>query len=296
MSESTTSEKKSSLSTVAVGRHGAILQTMDDMWSMAVAIAGSGLAPSSYNTNSQPDTKKIFVALQMGAELGMPPMTSLKSIAVINGNPSLWGDGLIAKARATGLIANTDTWFELDGKRIKDHEIPPREKMQDSLTAYYLLRRKDTDEVITGSFSVAEAKQAKLWDDPKKYPWKQYPKRMLMARARGYAIKDGIPEALGGFMVAEEAQDLPLVVEEIPSRSDELAEEIEQVIVLQEDPTLNPDQAEKLEHDIKTILPNDSAKNTCEFVLKRQLKNLEEVKQSEVEKILAEAQKLKESR
>ena len=48
--------------------------------------------------------------------------------------------------------------------------------------------------------------QAGLWG--KQGPWKQYPKRMLQMRARGFAIRDAFPDALRGMYMAEEVQDI----------------------------------------------------------------------------------------
>ena len=39
---------------------------------------------------------QILCAIQYGREIGLSPMQALQSIAVINGKPSIYGDGLIA--------------------------------------------------------------------------------------------------------------------------------------------------------------------------------------------------------
>jgi hypothetical protein len=65
------------------------------------------------------------------------------------------------------------------------------------------------------TFSVADAKRAKLWF--KAGPWTTYPDRMLQMRARGFAIRDTFPDALRGVIIAEEAQDHPTEVREVPN-------------------------------------------------------------------------------
>ena len=66
---------------------------------------------------------------------------------------------------------------------------------------------------------MADAKQAGLWDQNPtvtKYgktkandsPWYRYPKRMLKARALGFAWEDGGADALKGMMYREEAEDM----------------------------------------------------------------------------------------
>ena len=65
------------------------------------------------------------------------------------------------------------------------------------------------------TFSVADAKRAKLWF--KAGPWTTYPDRMPQMRARGFAIRDTFPDALRGVITAEEAQDHPTEVRDVPN-------------------------------------------------------------------------------
>ena len=59
-------------------------------------LAKSTIVPKNYQNRSG----DILVAIQMGAELGLKPIQSLQSIAVINGRPSVYGDGLLALVQA----------------------------------------------------------------------------------------------------------------------------------------------------------------------------------------------------
>ena len=72
----------------------------DGLYRVAEIMSQSGLVPSSYN--NQP--AKIFVAVQMGMELGLSPMASLQNIAVINGNPSIWGDAVLGIVSGSGIL------------------------------------------------------------------------------------------------------------------------------------------------------------------------------------------------
>src|SRR5688500_16008137 len=51
-------------------------------------MAKSDLVPKDYK--GKPGN--ILVAVQMGAEIGLPAMQSIQNIAVINGKPSIYGD------------------------------------------------------------------------------------------------------------------------------------------------------------------------------------------------------------
>ncbi len=48
-----------------------------------------------------------------------------------------------------------------------------------------------------------DAKVAGLTEDPKRKPWRQYVKRMLQMRSRGWCLKDCVPEVTAGIKMPE---------------------------------------------------------------------------------------------
>jgi hypothetical protein len=155
---------------------------MEEAFRVSTAIAQSGLAPKGLDRPEQ-----ILVAIMAGAELGLAPFQSLQSFAVVNGRPTLWGDGLMAVARSGGVRVRE--WIEGEGDR---------------MIAHCEVTRPD-GEVIPRRFSVADAKKAGLWG--KAGPWQNYPQRMLAMRARAWALRDGCADMLRGFQVREEVED-----------------------------------------------------------------------------------------
>lgn len=160
---------------------GLVPQTLDDVYRLAQAIAKSGLAPQQMRT-----PEAITVAILTGLELGLPPMFALNKIAVINGRPTLWGDAI------PGIL-----WSR--GFKLRE--------WKDGDTAHCEVTRPSGD-VIERTFSVDNAKAAKLWG--KAGPWTQFPDRMLAVRARSFAARDGAADVLGGLYVAEEIDGGPL--------------------------------------------------------------------------------------
>lgn len=158
-------------------------QNLEEAFRLASAIAASGLAPRGLDKSEQ-----IMVAIMAGAELGLAPFQSLQSFAVVNGRPTLWGDGLVAVVRARGV--RIKEWTEGEG---------------DAMVAHCEVTRPDTGETIPSAFSVPDAKKAGLWG--KAGPWQQYPKRMLKARARAFALRDGCADMLRGIHIREEVED-----------------------------------------------------------------------------------------
>ena len=145
------------------------------------------MAPPSLET-----AEKAMVAILHGLEIGLTPMAALQSIAVVNGRPTVYGDGAIALVRASGKCEYIREEVKGDGE---------------AMAAVCEVKRKGEERPIIGRFSVGDAKRAGLWG--KKGPWTQYPKRMLTMRARAFAMRDGFADVLRGLGIAEEVQDIP---------------------------------------------------------------------------------------
>jgi hypothetical protein len=152
-----------------------------------------------------------------GLELGISPMRAFDGITIINGRKCIYGSLIPALLRFHGC---------------KIREWQTGAQFSDDYTAHCEITRPD-GEVIYYSYSVADAKQAKLWqlDQPKVPGWEWYfdpqsksrkkkwgtvendanwfkhPKRMLIHRARGFCANDGCSDYLSGLYPAELMDD-----------------------------------------------------------------------------------------
>ena len=153
----------------------------------ATTLSKSGLVPKEF----QGKPANILVAVQWGYEIGLAPMQALQNIAVINGRPSLWGDSLLALVKQHKNFAGCREWME---GTIAFCEIKST------------LNNGEVEATLA-QFSEADAQKAGLLN--KQGPWRQYPKRMMQLRARGFAIRDAFPDAIKGLITAEEAMDYP---------------------------------------------------------------------------------------
>jgi hypothetical protein len=121
------------------------------------------------------------------------------------------------------------------------------------MTAHCLVKRRyneDMEETVA-TFSVLDAKQARLWG--KQGPWQQYPKRMLAMRARGFAIRDAFPDAMKGMITAEEAQDYPTAPRDVTPKANPLDNIKPPVEAVQEAPA--PIEVEPIEEAIEIQEP-----------------------------------------
>jgi hypothetical protein len=176
--------------------------TMDEVARIAEMVHAANMAPYGFKT-----PQAIGTAIMMGLELGLKPMFALQKIAVINGRPSIWGDAVPALIYASQLVDEFEEWIEGEG---------------DDRVAHCKIKRKGFDKAVERTFSVADAKQARLWDTreivdkwdrgakvgqkPNDSPWFKYPARMLQMRARGFCSRDAVPDVLGGLYLREELE------------------------------------------------------------------------------------------
>lgn len=168
--------------------NGLRLTTLGEMEKFAKYAIQSRLVPKEIDSIT-----KGVIALQMGAELGMTPLLSLQSIAVINGRPTLWGDAMLGLCQRSQYFDHATFKEWLSGTA-----------GQDDWTGHTKCRRTN-GEVVERTFSVADAKKAGLWT--KSGPWTQYPQRMLQYRARAFALRDTFADVLRGLHATEEMVD-----------------------------------------------------------------------------------------
>lgn len=158
----------------------------DGAYRIAKVVHAAGMAPASLDS-----LEKVMVAILHGLEVGLTPMNALQSIAVINGRPTIWGDGAVGLIRASGLLEYMNEYY------LKE-DTP-------EMKAVCEVKRKGEAKPVVTDFSMADAKKADLLG--KKGPWQNYPKRMLKMRAR-WALRDTFSDVLKGLHMREEMEDL----------------------------------------------------------------------------------------
>lgn len=216
------------------GNSGVKLATLEDAFRFSTAVVKSGLAPKGFGT-----AEAVLIALQHGAEIGLPPMASLQSIAVINGRPGIYGDSALALVRGSGLCVHhgeaetnddIDPLFRELQFAMFQKDVEATKKLSKQFTIAQAKIKADTDDfgvtIATARegglleferFTIADAKKASLWG--KEGPWKQYPKRMLKFRARGFKLRDTYGDVLKGLRTIEELQDIPAEKNVTPQQS-----------------------------------------------------------------------------
>ena len=77
--------------------NGLSLSTMADAMAFSTMVSKTEFAPKDFR--GKPEA--CLLAIQHGSEIGLSPMQSLQSIAVVNGRPTIYGDAALAVCLAS---------------------------------------------------------------------------------------------------------------------------------------------------------------------------------------------------
>ena len=159
---------------------------MNDL--VALQSISKELAQSRLHAHRNP-ADVLFVIL-VGEFLGLNAATALMNIYNVNGMPTMKADLKLALAKRHPEYAGCEIDANTERCIVK------------------MKRRNEngTEESITSTFTIDDAKRAGLF--PKKDNWRNYPQRMLKARAISYAVNDLFPDIVFGMLSSEEAQDI----------------------------------------------------------------------------------------
>jgi hypothetical protein len=147
---------------------------------LAGKISGTEFVPESLRGK----TAAVAAAILYGRELGLEPMTSLRSINVIKGKPTLSAEAM----RAMVLAAGHDIRFaEMTAAR-----------------CVIVGRRKGQEDSTTVTFTMDDAKKMGVGGGAQ---YSKMPRQMLAARATAELCRLIFADAIGGLMVDVEALD-----------------------------------------------------------------------------------------
>ena len=158
-----------------------IPRTLDESADLAERFAKSTLLPKSMQGKA-PD---VLVTIMAGAEMGLAPMASLRSIHVIEGKPVLSADGMIAIILGSGKAV----YFS-------------RVEESDTSVTYETLRvGAKSPQRCTWTLVMAKSAGLHLKDN-----WRAYPRAMLASRAKAELARDVFPDVLAGCYTIEESE------------------------------------------------------------------------------------------
>jgi len=171
-----------------------VLETMRELTSMVKHYMRAGMVPRGLEGRNQAETEaRVAVAIEYGMALGFTSLQSMAQVCIVNNRPSLWGDALLS------LCLKHSAWA---GQKVE--WTGTGENRVCTYTCFRMCQGQAMP--YTVSFGAADAKRAGLLGKPG--PWQQYPDRMMLARARAFALRDSFPDALQGAVGVEEMEGL----------------------------------------------------------------------------------------
>lgn len=156
-------------------------------WTELMAFCGDLAKSSLVQKDFRDRPADLAIAISMGNEVGLHWAQAIQSIAVINGRPSLWGDGALAVVMSHPDFQDIDENESTDTKGVT-----------------VITRRGRTPRRY--EFTLEMARTAGLLG---KDTYKQHQGRMLQRRARARAMADLFPDALKGIGLADDLQAPP---------------------------------------------------------------------------------------
>lgn len=165
-----------------------IVKRDTDGW-VSVLPAVGDLAAKISQTEFVPDAMRgkpavVAAAILYGRELGLAPMTSLRSVAIIKGRPALSAEAM----RAMVLAAGHDIRFqEMTGAR-----------------CVMVGRRRGQEDTTTVTFTMDDAKKMGVGGNAQ---YSKMPRQMLAARATSELCRLIFADVIGGLISDVEADD-----------------------------------------------------------------------------------------
>lgn len=201
-----------------------IPQTSEEYGRMARLLMDADCVPASYapkeGMNSSPEAWRktqaaLIIGLMKSVEIGVPPLTGINGIMIVNNRPSVWGDLAVALVQRDGHLE------KMEVRKIGPEPVPgtPLDKWDRGFGFRVMMWRRGQDQPYVGEFTVGDAKRAGLWENTRKQPWINYPLDMLFNRARAKAMRAGFADSLHGMSIVEEARDVAPEPERISAAS-----------------------------------------------------------------------------
>lgn len=170
--------------TIAFGETGLEIQNLEQAGRFATWAIQSGLVKAK-------NTAEVVIAVQIGVELGFSIMQALQVVHVIDGKPSLSVEAQAAKVESDGALEpGSKIRFRFEGEG-------------ENLACVVWSTPKGGERIESEPVYLSDFKHLRGKDN-----WKNYPKRMLKARAVGWHVRDYYARAVRNLPTSEEMIDV----------------------------------------------------------------------------------------
>lgn len=155
-----------------------IPKSITEVQSLSELISQSSLLPDALRGKPA----DVIVSILAGAELGMPPMASIRGVHVVSGKPVLAADTMMGLVLASGLA---EYFAQVDST---------------GTSVTFETKRKGAPKAQRCTWTIDDAKKAGIY----KNAWLTYPRQMLAARAKAELARAAYPDLLAGVYDPDE--------------------------------------------------------------------------------------------
>ncbi|MEE8298420.1 MAG: hypothetical protein V3R67_03475 [Thermodesulfobacteriota bacterium] len=175
-----------------------VLGSLQDQMSFAQRLIDTKMVGKSFKSAQQ-----VVIGIQYAKSLTMDVIPALKMMFVLNGTPSLYGDGPLAMCQRTGLVhAFEEFWVDKDCKQIC---FKNKNLNAEVYAAICRVRRQGDSKWQEDFFSIDDLTRAGISQDQygEKAVWKKFKRIMMRYKARTLALKSKFADKLNGIGIME---------------------------------------------------------------------------------------------
>ena len=177
------------------------IMPVEKMMEMSTMLANSTIVPDTYRNRPE----NCFIAIDLASRMGVPVLTLMQNLFVIQGRPSFSGQAVASMIRSYPHFRKVT--LEYVGERGTA-----------SWGAYVTAERVSDGRLLKGTTVTLGMAKAEGWLDKKGSKWLTMPEQMLAYRAYAFFGRVHVPELMMGLQTAEEVLDVQ------PVEQDELVE------------------------------------------------------------------------
>lgn len=174
-------------------------QAFNELFKIGSVMSKTQLVPDNYRNKPEDCT----IAIDIANRNGMSPLSVMQNLYVVKGKPTWSGQACIAMLRAS-----------------KEYEhvkpVMVGERNTDGWGCYFKAIDKSDGEVAKGTLVTIQMAKDEGWYSKPGSKWPTMPEQMLQYRAAAFFARIYMPNALMGFSVEGEAEDISPVPVQVP--------------------------------------------------------------------------------
>lgn len=166
-------------------------ENFSDLYNISKMFSESDLVPDTYKKKPM----NCVIAVDLANRMGVSPLMVMQNLYIVRGKPEWSGSACMSLIQGCGLY-----------KEVKP--VYTGEKNTDSWGCHIEAKNAKTGEAVKGSEVTIKMAKAEGWYDKSGSKWKSMPELMLSYRAAAFFARVYCPNAMMGFSVEGEAEDI----------------------------------------------------------------------------------------